>query len=63
MGSADRLHLKISAGFDELRAAKTDEEKLKTLRPLLGRLEAARQIDHKFGARAKTLRAKMKNLL
>lgn len=59
----NKLHLKISVGFEGLKAATTDEAKLKSLRPLLGRMEAARQIDPAFGARAKTLRAKMKKLL
>ncbi len=59
----NRLHLKISNGFDQLREAKSDEEKLKALRPLLGRLEAASQIDKSFGARAKTLRTKMREIL
>lgn len=59
----NRLHLKISEGFVGLKVAISDEAKLKSLRPLLGRMEAARQIDPAFGARAKTLRAKMKKLL
>jgi hypothetical protein len=59
----NKLHLKISEGFEGLKAATSDEAALKALRPLLGRMEAARQIDPAFGARAKTLRAKMKRLL
>ncbi len=57
----NRLHLKIKKGFDELRTAKSSEEAVKILKPLLGRLEAARQIDIVFGARAKTLRTHMKS--
>jgi len=59
----NKLHQKIGSGFRELRAASSDEDKLKVLRPLLGRLEAARQIEKAFGARAKTLRSEMKSLL
>jgi RNA-directed DNA polymerase len=59
----NKLHLKINKGFTDLRAASSAEEKAKTLRPLLGRLEAARQIDPIFGARAKTLRSKMRHVL
>ena len=55
----NRLHLKIKLGFDELQNARTEKEVWKALRPLLGRLEAARQIDSTFGARAKTLRSQM----
>jgi RNA-directed DNA polymerase len=56
----NRLHLKIKVGFDNLRNAGHGKEARKILGPLLGRLEAARQIDPAFGARAKTLRAQMK---
>jgi RNA-directed DNA polymerase len=56
----NRLHLKIKVGFDQLRNASTGKDAGKILGPLLGRLEAARQIDPAFGARAKTLRAQLK---
>jgi RNA-directed DNA polymerase len=56
----NRLHLKIKVGFDDLRNARTDKEAIKILTPLFGRLEAAKQIDPAFGARAKTLRAQFK---
>jgi hypothetical protein len=56
----NRLHLKISEGFVALRAAKTPAEQLRIAAPLLGRMHAAQQIDQRFGARAKTLRAKLK---
>ncbi len=59
----NKLHRKISIGFKELREAVTHQDKFKALQPLLGRLEAARQIDQTFGARAKTLRSKMKAVL
>jgi hypothetical protein len=52
----NKLHLKIKKGFDSLSAAQTPIEKEKILRPLLGRLEAAGQIDPAFKARAKTVR-------
>jgi hypothetical protein len=54
----NRLHLKIKNGFDALAKTQNLFEEEKVLRPLLGRLEAAAQIDPKFKARAKTLRAK-----
>ena len=54
----NKLHLKIKNGFDALAKAQSSIEKDKVLRPLLGRLEAAAQIDPAFKARAKTLRAK-----
>jgi hypothetical protein len=44
-------------GFDALIAATTPEAKVKALAPLLGRLEAAGQIDPGFRARALTVRA------
>jgi hypothetical protein len=56
----NKLHLKIKVGFDELLKARSGKEVAKVAGPLLGRLEAARQIDPAFGARAKTLRAQMK---
>lgn len=55
------LHLKIKNGFHDLKKCKSNEEISKVARPLLGRLEAARQIDYKFGARAKTLRAHIRS--
>jgi RNA-directed DNA polymerase len=54
----NKLHLKIKNGFDSLSKAQGSVEKEKILRPLLGRLEAAAQIDPAFKARAKTVRAK-----
>jgi hypothetical protein len=56
----NKLHLKIRNGFDDLRAATSPEARARVLRPLLGRLEAARQIDPAFGARARTLRNQAK---
>lgn len=55
----NRLHLKIKLGFDDLHNASSSIEKRKIVGPLLGRLEAARQIDPVFGIRAKTLRAQV----
>jgi RNA-directed DNA polymerase len=54
----NKLHLKIKNGFDALAKAQSEIEEDKILRPLLGRLEAAAQIDPVFKARAKTIRAK-----
>ncbi|MBR0810616.1 hypothetical protein JQ544_03715 [Bradyrhizobium diazoefficiens] len=54
----NKLHLKIKNGFDALESAKTPTDANKALRPLLGRLEAAAQIDPTFKARARTVRAK-----
>jgi reverse transcriptase-like protein len=54
----NKLHLKIKNGFDALAKAQNSVEEDKVLRPLLGRLEAAAQIDPVFKARAKTIRAK-----
>jgi hypothetical protein len=54
----NKLHLKIKNGFDALAQARNPVEEDKVLRPLLGRLEAAAQIDPTFKARAKTVRAK-----
>jgi RNA-directed DNA polymerase len=54
----NKLHLKIKNGFDALAKAQNSIEEDKVLRPLLGRLEAAAQIDPTFKARAITLRAK-----
>jgi RNA-directed DNA polymerase len=54
----NKLHLKIKNGFDALAKAQNSVEEDKVLRPLLGRLEAAAQIDPAFKARAKTVRAK-----
>lgn len=59
----NKLHQKISKGFEDLRSANTSVEKGAVLRPLLGRLEAASQIDRIFGARAKTLRKQTKYIL
>ncbi|GLK83177.1 reverse transcriptase family protein [Ancylobacter defluvii] len=56
----NKLHLKISIGFEELRAAKSHTSAVKLLRPLLGRLDAAGQIDPRFRARALTLRSTFK---
>jgi RNA-directed DNA polymerase len=54
----NKLHLKIKNGFDALAKAQNAIEEDKILRPLLGRMEAAAQIDPAFKARAKTVRAK-----
>jgi len=54
----NKLHLKIKNGFDALAKAQNAIEEERVLRPLLGRLEAAAQIDPAFKARARTLRAK-----
>ena len=59
----NKLHLKIAQGFEALSAASSSTEKLKVLRPLLGRMEAAAQIDVKFSARARTLRTQMREIL
>ena len=59
----NKLQLKIAKDFEKLRAAGSDDEKLKILKPLLGRMEAASQIDKAFGARARTLRAQMSTVL
>lgn len=53
----NKLHLKIKKGFDALADATTPEARSKALRPLLGRLDAAGQIDPVFRARAVTLRS------
>jgi len=53
----NKLHLKIKGGFDALSAAGTPSARDEALRPLLGRLEAAGQIDKAFRARAATVRA------
>jgi RNA-directed DNA polymerase len=52
----NKLHLKIKTGFEGLSAAVTAQAKAKALAPLIGRMEAAGQIDPAFKARAKTLR-------
>jgi RNA-directed DNA polymerase len=54
----NKLHLKIKNGFKTLLAAETTSAKVKALSPLIGRMEAAGQIDPSFKARAKTLREK-----
>jgi RNA-directed DNA polymerase len=59
----NKLHLKIAEGFKALNIAKSPEEKLKVLRPLLGRMEAAAQIEPAFGGRVKTLRFQMRGIL
>ena len=53
----NKLHLKIKTGFEKLSSAKTTDTRNEALRPLLGRLEAAGQIDPAFRARAITVRA------
>jgi RNA-directed DNA polymerase len=53
----NKLHLKIKNDFDELHSSNSAKASKKILVSLLGRMEAARQIDPAFGARAKTLRA------
>jgi hypothetical protein len=53
----NKLHLKIKMGFESLSTATTTDDKEKALRPLLGRLEAAGQIEPQFRARASTIRA------
>lgn len=57
----NKLLLKISCGFDELKNSTSPNKSQKTLSTLLGRLEAASQIDPAFGARARTLRAQIQN--
>jgi len=57
----NKLHLKIKQGFEAVAAAQTPSEKLKAANPLMGRLEAAGQIDPTFKARATTLRAKLRS--
>lgn len=57
----NKLHLKIKNGFDELASAATNETKAKVLRPLIGRMEAAGQIDPKFRQRARNLRRVLKS--
>jgi RNA-directed DNA polymerase len=54
----NKLHLKIKNGFDALAKSQNAVEQGKVLRPLLGRLEAAAQIESTFKARARTVRAK-----
>jgi RNA-directed DNA polymerase len=49
--------VKIKNGFDALTKAQNAVEEDKILRPLLGRMEAAAQINPTFKARAKTVRA------
>ncbi len=53
----NKLQLKIKLGFDALAATTNPVARSKLLRPLLGRLEAAGQIDPSFKARAQTLRS------
>jgi len=59
----NRLHHKIKLGFEEFGQAQTPVAAAKILRPLLGRLEAAKQIDPAFGARARTLRRQNRYIL
>ncbi|MCG6205292.1 reverse transcriptase family protein [Rhodopseudomonas sp. HC1] len=59
----NRLHLKIKNGFDALASASTQSEKLKALNPLIGRLEAAAQIEPIYKARVATLRADYADVL
>jgi RNA-directed DNA polymerase len=54
----NKLHLKIKNGFEDLSAAETCRAKARILGPLIGRLEAAGQIDPAFKARAQTLRGR-----
>jgi hypothetical protein len=53
----NKLHLKIKQGFEELSATPNSKARKKVLDPLLGRLEAAGQIDPRFRARALTVRS------
>lgn len=53
----NRLHLKIKNSFVALAEATSPKEKDKALTSLLGRLDAAGQIDPTFKARARTLRS------
>lgn len=59
----NKLHLKIKTGFDNLSAVTTIREQVKVLGPLIGRMEAASQIDPAFKPRAKSLRKKQLKLL
>jgi hypothetical protein len=59
----NKLHLKIKNGFEDLCAAETSRAKVKVLGPLIGRMEAASQIDPAFKPRAKSLRDKQLKLL
>lgn len=59
----NKLHLKIKTGFDDLSAATTTREQVKILGPLIGRMEAASQIDPAFKSRAKSLRKEQLKLL
>jgi RNA-directed DNA polymerase len=58
----NKLHLKIKNGFEDLCVAETSSAKVKALGPLIGRMEAAGQIEPAFKARAKTLRDKQLRL-
>ncbi|MDO8288762.1 MAG: reverse transcriptase family protein [Parvibaculum sp.] len=54
------LHLKIADGFKELKELRAYENAETVLKPLLGRLEAAGQIDPAFRDQARTLRTQFK---
>ncbi|HEV2629016.1 MAG TPA: reverse transcriptase family protein [Pseudolabrys sp.] len=56
----NKLHLKIRKGFEAIAEATSSEAKQKASLPLIGRLEAAGQIDPLFKARAATLRATLR---
>ena len=53
----NKLHLKIKRGFDELGITTNAKARQKVLGQLLGRLDAAGNIDPAFKARATTLRS------
>lgn len=55
----NRLHLKIKTGFEDVANATSQKAKDSALRSLLGRLDAAGQIDPAFKARARTLRSQL----
>lgn len=57
----NKLHLKIKSDFEKLSNAKTADGRNKALRPLLGRLNAAGQIEAEFRARAITIRTAHSN--
>lgn len=53
----NKLHQRIKTGFEDFSNAKTTADREKALLSLLGRLEAAGQIDPRFHARAITVRS------
>jgi RNA-directed DNA polymerase len=55
----NRLHLKIKTGFEDIANAASQKARDDVLRSLLGRLDAAGQIDPTFKARARTLRSQI----